>query len=89
MRGRIVRVTAALLYVPAMLSLVGLSMWWFDATTTDPNGNPVLMLLWFFLRLVPGLLGLTGLAMGGILIGEWSREAEVLVDRLFAKGRNA
>lgn len=59
-------------YVPAMLSLLGLRWWWFRATGMDRDLNPVVTILWFFLRVLPGVLGFTGLLMGPILLSELS-----------------
>jgi hypothetical protein len=72
MRRRILFAVGVVGYVPAMLSLMGLSWWWLQATGMDRDLNPVVTILWFFLRVLPGVLGFTGLLMGPILLSELS-----------------
>ena len=71
MGRRIAFVAAAVLYLPAMLSLMGLSWWWFQETDMT-LGNPVATILWVFVRMLPGVIGMTGMLMGPILLSELS-----------------
>jgi hypothetical protein len=64
----VIEVICKVLYVPAMVALFGLSVWWFQVT--GQFENPVLFFLWSLLRATPGILGFTGMAMGAIVMGE-------------------
>lgn len=56
-----------ILYLPVMISLIGLSWWWFQATESCQVDNPVLFLLWGFVRMLPAIIGLTGIVCGPML----------------------
>lgn len=58
------RIAAAAMYVPAMLILIGISCWWFQSTETHPFDNPILFILWDFVRVLPGIIGLAGIMCG-------------------------
>jgi hypothetical protein len=60
------KIIVYILWVPVMLSLVGASIWWFQATSEFEN--PILALLWCALRGIPGLVGVTGLMCGPMLL---------------------
>ena len=63
-----IEIVCKVLYVPVMIILVGLSGWWFSVT--NDFENPVLLLLWDFVRATPGLVGFTGMLMGAIMLTE-------------------
>jgi hypothetical protein len=67
---RVARILMLILYIPSMLVLIGLSMWWFQGTESDITWNPVVLLLWYFICMIPGLIGFCGLALGPILMSE-------------------
>jgi len=62
----VLKIIVYILWVPVMVSLMGASIWWFQATSNFEN--PILFLLWCLLRAIPGLVGVTGFMCGPMLL---------------------